>query len=179
MSSNKASQELIQIYKMSQRSQVSRVALCMLESKGRSLSDSVKWSPIDWKAKKGSENAEARFWSIIEKLSSCQDVGDCLLACYEQMLRDARGKITLISFDKLPYPIWASTTWLSFANRVNKITISKCQFIISSSSVHSVHTWKGIGCQSVTPAFGQRAVVGAQKHKSKTELLEERILKSF
>ena len=121
---------------MSQRSQVSRVALCMLESKGRSLSDSVKWSPIDWKAKKGSENAEARFWSIIEKLSSCQDVGDCLLACYEQMLRDARGKITLISFDKLPYPIWASTTWLSFANRVNKITISKCQFIISSYHHH-------------------------------------------
>ena len=37
---------------MSERSQVSRVALCMLESKGHSLSDSVKRSPIDWKAEK-------------------------------------------------------------------------------------------------------------------------------
>ena len=52
MPSNKASQELIKIDQMSQRSQVSRFALCMLESKGHSLSDSVKRSPIDWKAEK-------------------------------------------------------------------------------------------------------------------------------
>lgn len=136
MSSNKTSQELIKMYQMSERSQISRVALCMLESKGHSLSDSVKRSPIDWKAKKKLRECRSPVLEHNRKVVKFQDVGDCLLACYEQMLRDARGKITLISFDKLPYPIWASTTWLSFANRVNKITISKCQFIISSYHHH-------------------------------------------
>ena len=121
MSSNKTSQELIKMYQMSERSQISRVALCMLESKGHSLSDSVKRSPIDWKAKEKLRECRSPVLEHNRKVVKFQDVGDCLLACYEQMLRDARGKITLISFDKLPYPIWASTTWLSFANRVNKI----------------------------------------------------------
>ena len=65
-----------------------------------------------------------------------KDVGDQLPACYEQMLRDARGKITLISFDKLPHPIWASTTWqvLQTESSTKYTFCNRCQFTVLSLS---------------------------------------------
>ena len=108
----------------------------------------VKWTAKKKLAKFRECKIPGELWSIIEKLSTLKMWAT---ACYEQMLRAARGKITLISFDKLPYPIWAPTT-LQQGQQNNDILM---QIYIIISSVHSVQAWKGIECQSVKLAFGQ------------------------